>query len=839
MSLRIKSFVFILFSSFWLSSCGGGSGGNGDLDLPGISDFILTVSMVDGTGAATSTVADGSTTYLEATLTDSEGNVVENQTVVFQLLSSVGRLLESASSVAVETDSSGEAQAQIFAGFTASTGSARATFTDSNGDKAVAEISFTSLGDEPDPDADDSDADTTTTSSSDTATMTMSLVDSDGVSAGTSGNPITTTSPGVLNVTLTSSGGDVLDNEVITFTTTLGTLSPETQLTSSTGVATININAADAAGAGTVTATATIGGDTVTNTINFVIGTQTASTEIAMTLVDSGGTAAGTISNPISSINPGVLRATISDDDGNPLADEVVTFSTTSGTISPLTQLTNSSGVATVALTAGETAGAGTITASVTPGLDTFSDELNFVVSEQSVSAEGASIEFVSASPAAISLQGTGGVGLKESSVVTFRVVDDEGQPVSGQAVDFALTATPGGLALADSSDTSDVDGFVTVTVNAGTVPTVVRVSASFTDSGSDTISVFSDQLTVSTGLPEQSRFTIAAEMLNPQAGSHDGVTVTVTARASDRSGNPAPDGTAIYFTTELGMIQPNCLLTSGACSVTWTSQDATDAEVDGSTGITQFGTNDRFGRSTILAVAVGEESFIDNNSDGVFDATGDTIVAQLSEAFLDKNESGALEDGTGGTLDEEFRDYIVNGSFDAADALYNGSLCSDAALAAGHCARLVEVRDSLVLVMSTDSLRIRFLAGCSYTADYVDSAAPANPPSTWGSTTISGPTYIASIDPSATSSFGVLASDSNGNPPPGGTTFSVSMAASAGGTIVGTSSFEISEGSTEPVCQTVSVTPPAGTAEDSLITVDYVLPDGTAGSTSLTVDYP
>jgi len=873
-SFRLKTLFLIPLLSVLILSCGGGgSGGNGDLVLPGVSDTTVTLQLVDVVSAVTSTVTDDVVTYLSATLLDASGDPIEDASVVFELLSGIGRLVDTAAAVSATTDASGSAQAELLAGYTDGSGSARVTYTDSGGDLAVSTVSYISLGDEPEPDP---DAEGEGSSTSRTAAITLTMVDADGASAGTSANPITSTSPGVLTARLLAAQGAALEGEVITFTTTLGTLSPATQLTDSSGDAAINVNADDSSGAGTVTASATVGDYTVTVDLNFVIGAQSAATDVAMSLQDSLGVSAGTIDNPVSSINPGVLRVTLTDAAGDPVTSQVVTFVADIGIVSPATQLTDSTGVATVALTAGGTAGAGTITASTAIGFDTFSDAISVVVSEQSASAEGTAIEFVSASPASITLQGTGGAGLKESSVVTFRIVDTDGQPVSGQAVAFALTTAPGGLSIANSTDTSDVNGNVTVTVNSGTIPTVVRVSASFTDTGGDTVSVFSDQLTVSTGLPDQSRFSVVASSITPQAGSHDGVTVTVTAFAADRSGNPAPDGTAIYFTTELGIIGPNCLLVSGACSVTWTSIDASGAPVDGSEDISQaLGAsnlrNDRFGRSTVLGVAVGEESFIDNNSNGVFDSTGDSVVLQLAEAFRDDNESTALEDGTGSTLDEEFRDYIVNGTFDAANSVYDGARCSQAALDAGHCARLVEVRDSTVIVMSTDNVIARFYNSC-FDYDFVENldsdvdgdiepeepeegeegevadtdtdkdpaTAPTTPPATWGNTDLSGSFEIFRVSPDISGSFAMILADSNGNAPPGGSSVVVSMAASEGGTLAAsTSSFTTSTGTREPICKTLTITPPDSGSEDSFISVSVTLPGGQVVSAgSLFVDY-
>ena len=111
----------------------------------------------------------------------------------------------------------------------------------------------------------------------------------------------------------------------------------------------------------------------------------------------------------------------------------------------------------------------------------------------------------------------------------------------------------------------------------------------------------------------DQNSFSLSLSSLNPAAWNHDGVEVDVNVIASDRFNNPVPDGTAVLFSTEFGQISPSCLTEDGRCSGTWTSSDPRD-----------LGTNDiRYpheGITTITAQIVGEESFIDTNSNSIFD---------------------------------------------------------------------------------------------------------------------------------------------------------------------------------------------------------------------------
>ena len=65
------------------------------------------------------------------------------------------------------------------------------------------------------------------------------------------------------------------------------------------------------------------------------------------------------------------------------------------------------------------------------------------------------SIQFVAATPASISLKGTGGI---EVSQVSFKVVDTGGNPLSGQVVTFGLSTTVGGITLTPTPATATSD---------------------------------------------------------------------------------------------------------------------------------------------------------------------------------------------------------------------------------------------------------------------------------------------------------------------------------------------------------------------------------------------
>lgn len=263
---------------------------------------------------------------------------------------------------------------------------------------------------------------------------------------------------------------------------------------------------------------------------------------------------------------------------------------------------------------------------------------------EVGVLGDGSRIEWVSTSPETISLRGVGGVDpkysyLRQTSTVTFRVVDKNGLGVPNQMVGFSLDTTTGGLVLSDEVKKTDAQGYVSIVVSSGNVSTPVWVTAMIP--GRPDIPAQSVKLVVSTGVPTQESFTIRVDA---------GGTVTVT--LSDRNRNPVPDGTAVVFMAEGGQIQDSCITKGGECQVTWKASNPLPSN----------------GRVTIMAFAIGEESFKDFDADGYKDPQ--EPWTDIGEAFVDENEDGVWNQG------EPYRDFNGNGRYDGPNDEYNGWLC-------------------------------------------------------------------------------------------------------------------------------------------------------------------
>ncbi|MDH5255681.1 MAG: Ig-like domain-containing protein [Gammaproteobacteria bacterium] len=404
---------------------------------------------------------------------------------------------------------------------------------------------------------------------------------------------------------------------------------------------------------------------------------------------------AGTIEIAVPSLAAGggtSLRVSLATGDGNLyLQDTTITFSSAciAQGLATAPAVSTSTGVATTTYSATGCSGSDVITASaIAEGRSTSATGTVTVAA-----AVVGSIEFVSATPQKIGLQGTGGVGIPETSTVIFRVVDATGGPVAGAPVAFTLDSSVGGITYSPASTISGADGRVQTVVTSGTVATSVRVSAIVTGLG---IGTQSSQLVITTGLPDKDSVSLAVRCNNVEGWDLDGTEVDVTVRLADRFNNPVPDGTAVTLNTEGGNILGSCSTTttptqSGVCTVTWTSSNPRPP-LDG--------------RSTIIATAIGEESFVDVNGNGIFD--GIDTWTDLAEAFRDDDESGTYDPG------EFFLDYNQDLVRSPADGQFNGLLCAGPGSPAGGCSanQKLTVSASNLIIMSGSTAKISDSAG-------------------------------------------------------------------------------------------------------------------------------
>ncbi|MFM7532768.1 MAG: beta strand repeat-containing protein, partial [Rubrivivax sp.] len=546
-----------------------------------------------GSSTATQAVPAG----VRAIVRDLRGNVVPNTIVRFSTQGGLGAF--SVSSVATAADGSAGAFVSPTTATTTGADTVLATATVEGVTVSATQVAqFAASG---------------------TGTATLRL--------GLSATSISSASPGTVTATLTDSRGNAVPGQVVTFTVVRGLAraSVGTALTNAQGLATTFLSPTNPAGAGAdeVTGTVTLGGTPLSDTKGFEIN-ATNVTLAFDALTPAGFTLAEYAQTPLT-LRLGNVSV------GSPVNLSVTSSCLASGkaSISPSTFTATTTSVTLLYKDNG--CGAlqqqDAIQAVVVGSANAAT--LTMPLSKPGVS----SIAFVQAAPDTIYLRGT---GLGESSTVTFEVRDAAGNPLRNQRVQVTLLTGSGGLTMeglaantAVPLDT-DANGRVSARVNAGTVPTPVRILASITLGSGAVVSTVSSNLSVAVGFPSQLNFSLSQVTLNIEGYDRDGTTNQYSIIASDRNGNPVPAGTTINFVTEGGTIEPakQTQLVAGLARSTANFLSSSPRPIDG--------------RITVTAYALGEESFLDRNGDNAWNA-GEPYQ-NLGDVFKDRNFDGLYD---------------------------------------------------------------------------------------------------------------------------------------------------------------------------------------------------
>ncbi|RJQ68974.1 MAG: hypothetical protein C4519_22445 [Desulfobacteraceae bacterium] len=360
---------------------------------------------------------------------------------------------------------------------------------------------------------------------------------------------------------------------------------------------------------------------------------------------------------------------------------------------------TTVSGVATATFEAGSTPGNAAINVSsggITNSVDVLINQ-----------TAPASLEFISATPGLIAIQGSGGV---ETAVVAFRVNDQNGNPIPSIGVSMTLEG-PGGGAYIDNDGTpnqinvsSNALGIAQATLRSGTVAGPATILAEITVGGV-VFRVRSSVVSIGGGVPSAGRFSVAATRLNLPALDKNNVTTEVTAYMADRFGNyNILEGTTVSFYSEpaLAIDTAGSVLVGadGTATVTARTQHPNQpaypvpggydvgpeawettllgyvnewygwtARVQAERGWAGDNTP-RDGLVSVLVVTDGEEHFDDLNANGIYDAGIDQMVDTFDDPFIDYNDDINLAQNTGYTSSgsdpiEMFVDANQNGTWD------------------------------------------------------------------------------------------------------------------------------------------------------------------------------
>ena len=545
----------------------------------GTPSISISLSSTTVTAALPATVS--------AVVKDAAGNALANQVVKFTTVDPLGTFNPSSAL----SDVNGLVSVKLSPATTSSNGATLAVAqTTVGGVLVTASSGFTVIS--------------TGVSSSGTPSIALTL----------SNTSVTTASPATATAVVKDGTGAAVAGQVVKFSTVdgLGTFNVSSALSDATGSASVVLSAVGAgkSGADQVLAATTLNGTALQASQGFQLTATTATitsfvSDIAtlgpygqanLTVTVGGSSATAPVSLSLSSACVATGKATITP----------ATASTTTGTATFTYRDNGCGGSATsdpVLVTIVGTA---------------VTKTLNLGVTAPTVS----SIIFATATPETIYLKGS---GLTETSTLLFTVVDTAGNGLPNQTVTLQLLTQAGGLTLDGGavpvSKLTDSLGNVSVLINSGTVPTPVRVSATLAGG----ITTVSSNLAVAVGLPSELNFSLSQGTRNIEGYNIDGTTNTYSIIASDRLANPVPNGTAINFIAEGGQVEPSktTALVNGIARASANFVSSSPRPLDG--------------RVTVLAYALGEESFLDTNGNNVWDPGIDTQFQDLGAVFLSR----------------------------------------------------------------------------------------------------------------------------------------------------------------------------------------------------------
>lgn len=185
---------------------------------------------------------------------------------------------------------------------------------------------------------------------------------------------------------------------------------------------------------------------------------------------------------------------------------------------------------------------------------------INKTVAEEPESGKASNILLLEQSTQSIGVMESGS---REVATITFQLTDSLGRPVvldKGSHVNFSLGVQPGaGEFIHPASSRTDNNGKVTVNLSSGTRAGVVQVVAQTTVDGRE-IRSLPVSVAIHGGHPNQTHFSIGPDQFNFPGLRRYGLENPIAIVAGDEFGNPVKPGTAVYFTTDGGIIEGSVL---------------------------------------------------------------------------------------------------------------------------------------------------------------------------------------------------------------------------------------------------------------------------------------
>ncbi len=393
---------------------------------------------------------------------------------------------------------------------------------------------------------------------------------------------------------------------------------------------------------------------------------------------------AGTAVTQITSAETVQAVARLTSSSGSPVAGVVVTFTEGSAGLLAFqpttgTALTDADGKATldVGAKASTSIGATMVTAAATvSGTSVTASQALSIGAAAATTPTSASIAFVgsSASGQAIAIKGADGGGRAQAAILAFKVLDSNGAPIGGAAVNFtANLQDAAGATISPASAVSDSNGRVTTAVLSGAAAgsmVVVASAASATN-----VAVQSDTLLISNSVPVSTGFEIAAAKYNLDGGLI-GDSTKITAYVRDQFGNPVPDGVAVSFQTDYGAVVAStmggCTTVNGMCSVDFRVQEPRGT-----------------GLATVVAtIGAGTEALLQRNlsihmpvpaNSALLAKTSADLLTQVVMTACKQTFEGRLQDSTGHALAAGTVVAVDDASGDLASTIKSGTPVLDA----------------------------------------------------------------------------------------------------------------------------------------------------------------
>ena len=521
---------------------------------------------------------------------------------------------------------------------------------------------------------------TTTTTVNSVPTISLSIVDANDVAV--TSNAIGSGALFFVKSIVLDASGAAVTNKLVSFTTdsTIATLAQNSALTGIGGIAKVqispvNLNATKAAN---LVAAATVG----TNAVSASLDYQTSAANVTLTnLVVAKNTISALQSSAVTvegRVNGSLAGSSV----------VIANFSASCGSFSPASASTNSAGVIiTTYQSAAACSGNVVLTAQAT-GATAANTMVNVSV------AQPANLVYSSAT-VPLMVSSAAATGLKQSSV-QFQVLDSSGAGMAGQTVNISLasaaigagvTFSVGGAAtISIQSVTTDVNGFASVTVSSGGLPTPVVLTAALVSN--PTVIASSSGVAVTSGRATQNAASLSATALSIEGFDKDGIQTTLIMRVADRQGNPVPAGAVVNFVASHGLVQGTCLIDGNSqCSVKYTTQ-----------GIRPIN-----GRVAILAYMDGEESFVDLNGDNIWQSNESFFA--VGTLYRDDDENGVY-----GRLTEQTYPGGTTGVKACADDVHSypsiANTCDNVTWSGS-----IRVRQQIVIALATQGSNVSLIS--------------------------------------------------------------------------------------------------------------------------------